>query len=359
MSWVAAGRLLEAVHDDDALTQVVAELATQIGARSFFGGFGLEGGLNAVVANNGWWTGEQLILYDRDFLALDPCAAAMLDNWRPQEVIDLERVIGPENFERSRLYQDFIRPMGDDTFRALGVPFEAGSGKGAITFQRGVTQARFGREEIALLSRAAPDLARLFVLRARLAGNDRAIAQRSAALDALEEALIVVNGDARLVHANRRAEDELRRACAIALHEGRVRPASRADWRAFDVMLAMAASPDCPPGHGMRLSSSDGAHVDLAAVPLLDGTVLLAFGGARSPGIADLLRTIYGLSPGEVDIAMQLWDGETVERIADRRGTSRHTVRLQVRAICDKMGCSRQVEIVSRIAALPRVGGIT
>ncbi len=355
MSWVAAGRLLEAVHDDDALTQVVAELASQIGARSFFGGFGLDGGLHGVAANNGWWTGEQLEVYGRDFLALDPCAAAMLDNWRPQEVIDLERVIGSDNFERSRLYQDFIRPMGDDTFRALGVPFETGSGKGAITFQRGVAQARFGRDEIARLRFAAPDLARLFALRARMMGMDRAIAQRGAALDALEEALIVVRGDARLVHANRRAEAELRHCAAVELHEGKVRPVNPCDRGPFAAMLAMAASPDCPPGHGMRLSPREGQRIDMVVVPLLDGTVLLALGGLRAPGVPDLLQTIYGLSPGEVDIAMQLWEGETIERIADRRQTSRHTVRLQVRAICDKMDCSRQVEIVSRIAALPRV----
>jgi DNA-binding CsgD family transcriptional regulator len=356
MSWVAAGRLLEAVHDDVALTQVVGELAAQLGARSFFGAFGLEGSLHGVAANNGWWTGDQLQLYEREFLAHDPCAAAMLAHWRPQQVIDLERVIGTENFARSRLYQDFIRPLGDDTFRSLGLPFEGLSGKGAVTFQRGERQARFGNEEIALLAHAAPELAQIFVLRARMSGLDQAVVQRSAALDALEETLLVLRPDARLVHANRLGEAELRGARLIELHDGVVRPVGRDERGPFRALLAAAASPGCPPGCGMRLRAADGARGDVLAVALLDGTVLVSIGSTRSAGMAERLRAIYGLSPGEADVALRLYAGEAIEQIAALRGTSRHTVRLQVRAICDKMDCSRQVEIVARVAALPRIG---
>jgi len=356
MSWVAAGRLLEAVHDDAALTEVVGALAARLGARSFFGAFGLEGELSGVVANNGWWDSEQIDLYQQEFLAHDPCAAAMLAHWRPQQVIDLERVIGTDNFARSHLYQDFIRPMGDDTFRSLGLPFEGLSGKGAVTFQRGVAQARFGNEEIALLAQVAPDLAQVFVLRARMTGLDEAVVQRGAALDALEDTLLVLRSDARLVHANRRGEAELRRARLIALHEGTVRPVGRDDRGPFRAMLAAAVLPECPPGCGMRLSAADGTRAEVLAVPLLDGTVLVSIGNAPAPDIAQRLRSLYGLSPGEADVALRLSAGETIEQIAGQRGTSRHTVRLQVRAICDKMDCSRQAEIVIRVAALPRIG---
>jgi DNA-binding CsgD family transcriptional regulator len=355
MSWVAAGRLLEAVHDDTAFTQVVGELAAQIGARSFFGAFGLSGSMEAVVASNGWWTGPQLDLYERDFLAVDPCAAALLANWRPQQVIDLERVIGSENIARSRLYQDFIRPMGDDTFRALGLPFEGVAGKGAITFQRGEHQARFGNEEIARLVQAAPELAQLFILRSHMARLDQAVVQRGAALDAMDEPLLIVRRDARLVHANCGAELELRLARVIELHGGMVRAVGRDDRGPFRAMLAAAGAGDRAPGGGVRMVDAKGNAIEALAVALLDGTVLVSLGATRTAGMGERLREIYGLSPGEADVAIRLWAGETVDQIAAGRGTSRHTVRLQVRAICDKMGCSRQVEIVSRIAALPRL----
>lgn len=356
MSWVAASRLLEAVHDDEALTDVVSILSGQLGARSFFGAFGLEGGLQGVVANNGWWDHAQLALYDREFLALDPCAAAMLANWRPQQVIDLEREIGSDNFERSRLYQDFIRPMGDDTFRALGLPFEGPAGKGAITFQRGIAQPRFGSDEVALLTHSATELAQIFILRARIAGMDQAVRERSAALDAVDEALLILRPDGLLVHANSRAESELRRGRLIRLERGRVRPVGRADFARFETMLAQAAAPGSPPGGGMHLVGPGPVSADVVAVRLLDGSVLLSVSNPVMPDVTARLRSIYGLSAGEADIAVRLWAGETVEQIALGRGTSRHTVRFQIRTICLKMDCSRQIEIVTRIAMLPRVG---
>lgn len=356
MDWVGSSRLLEAVHDDEAFTDVLSILSQKLGARSFFGAFGLEGRLKGVVADNGWWSSSQLALYSQKFLAVDPCAEAMLTNWRPQQVIDLELEIGAEAFERSRLYQDFIKPMGDDTFRALGLPLEGPAGKGAITFQRGITQPRFGNEEVALLTQAAAALSQIFVLRAHFIGMDQAVRERSAALDAVDEALLILRPDGRLIHANSRAEAELRLARLIRLKNGRVEPVQRACVRRFEMLLDKAAASDTPPGGGLHLTGTGLVSADVVAVRLLDGTVLVSVSNPVMPDVSARLSSIYGLSAGEADIAVRLWSGETVEQIALGRGTSRHTVRFQIRNICLKMDCSRQIEIVARIAMLPRVG---
>ena len=54
-----------------------------------------------------------------------------------------------------------------------------------------------------------------------------------------------------------------------------------------------------------------------------------------------------GLTHGEASLALALVRGETVTENAERRGVSVHTVRSQLRNIRDKLGLSRQSQLIS------------
>lgn len=354
MTWVATGRLLEAVHDEEAFADVVWELAKRLGARSFFGGFGMEEGLSGVTVDSGWWESEQIDLYSSRFLAHDPCVAAMLDNWRPQQVLDLERLIGPRNFEHSRLYQGFIRPMGDDTFRSLAVPLEIEGSKGAVTFQRGNSQTSFNEEEKLLLARFAPELGQLFAARLKFVSLRDSEASSRELANAVARPMLVVRDDGTLVQLNTAAEALLRSGDPLELSERKVRPALADARRAFATLLA-SLHLRAPGLHGIRLQKTEGPADDATAMPLPEGKILLVISHAEVPGRADLLQAIYGLSMAESDVALRLEAGESLAEIAEHRHTSLHTVRQQVRHISQKLECSRQVDIVRRIAALPRI----
>lgn len=67
---------------------------------------------------------------------------------------------------------------------------------------------------------------------------------------------------------------------------------------------------------------------------------------------AVLLQTVYGLTPAETQVALQLVNGETVVAIADSRSVAVDTVRTQIKSIFGKAGVQRQVELFARIAQL-------
>ncbi len=67
---------------------------------------------------------------------------------------------------------------------------------------------------------------------------------------------------------------------------------------------------------------------------------------------AALLQAAYALTSAETDIAIQICDGKSPEEIAEARGVSVGTVRIQIKSILAKLGVKRQVELVARVSQL-------
>lgn len=107
------------------------------------------------------------------------------------------------------------------------------------------------------------------------------------------------------------------------------------------VTIAIAARPEVSSG-----SFGDAPCAVLIVHPLLGGTRL-------DPLIVALA---FDLTPAEADTAIAISDGETPERIATRRGVTISTVRTQLRSVFEKLGVSRQSELVACLLAMPRVG---
>ena len=78
--------------------------------------------------------------------------------------------------------------------------------------------------------------------------------------------------------------------------------------------------------------------------------------GADAPVDPLVASLAFGLTPGEARVAAALAAGQTVESIAATRSVSVSTVRTQLRAVFDKLGVSRQPEMVRRLKGLPRLG---
>lgn len=79
--------------------------------------------------------------------------------------------------------------------------------------------------------------------------------------------------------------------------------------------------------------------------------VLVLARGARRPrgSVMLLLRSAFGLSDSEADIALALADGDSVDRIAARRKVAIGTVRGQIKHVYAKLGVSRQAELVAQV----------
>jgi DNA-binding CsgD family transcriptional regulator len=65
---------------------------------------------------------------------------------------------------------------------------------------------------------------------------------------------------------------------------------------------------------------------------------------------AALLQSVYGLTAAETSVALQVAQGKSAEAIAQERQVAVGTVRAQIKSLLAKLGVSRQVELVARLA---------
>jgi DNA-binding CsgD family transcriptional regulator len=65
-----------------------------------------------------------------------------------------------------------------------------------------------------------------------------------------------------------------------------------------------------------------------------------------------VLRDNFGLTPAEIEIAMALARGVKPAAIAQARGVSVGTVRVQIKSLLAKAGMNRTVELVARLARM-------
>jgi DNA-binding CsgD family transcriptional regulator len=71
----------------------------------------------------------------------------------------------------------------------------------------------------------------------------------------------------------------------------------------------------------------------------------------RAPS-AELVQSLFDLTPAEARVARGLSAGETLEEIASTGGVSRNTIRTQLRGALEKTGCRRQVEVVALLSGI-------
>ncbi|WP_088182425.1 helix-turn-helix transcriptional regulator [Sphingobium sp. Z007] len=87
------------------------------------------------------------------------------------------------------------------------------------------------------------------------------------------------------------------------------------------------------------------------ALPFAPRAIVIARVGAPTDRHVQLLTRTFRLTPAEADIAIRLAAGQARKDIALARGVSVETLKVQLRSIYDKTGCSRESQLV-RIVGL-------
>ena len=71
---------------------------------------------------------------------------------------------------------------------------------------------------------------------------------------------------------------------------------------------------------------------------------------------AELLQSLFDLTPAESRLARGLAEGEPIDAIAKRARISRNTARSHLQRVLSKTGCRRQAELVSLLGGLSPLG---
>jgi DNA-binding CsgD family transcriptional regulator len=304
---------------------------------------------------------------------------------------DDRSVIRRADLLASELFNDFMTPNGDAHQCGNAMGGMAYGGSAGLSLLRSAARGEFGEETVGLVAMLTPHIKRALELHRSLSrlrdenadirhtveaagiaavslGEGGRVVRMTAAARRLLEARegLEVSGG-RLVAADARERGRLEE-----LIRGAAATGGGGEGRA--VALDRAISPQVPgrlhtlPFGGAMLVSRRPPKRPLQVVVspfrsvkiLLEDrpcAVLLIRDPEERPGSqAELLRSLYGLSPMEGRVAGLLVAGVDVAGIAEQLGISTETVRFYLKAIFRKTGTRRQSELVRLAMGLPGAG---
>jgi DNA-binding CsgD family transcriptional regulator len=351
---ICAEEIYSALLDDDAFANLPVRLAERFGARSTVVHWHYHDGPADILAHSQYFSDEQLHRYATEFAPLDPWAQGA-SRHRANHALDLESVVPPAIYERSTFYNEFIRAMGDDTYRCMGVRIENADGAGMIAIQRGKSQRSYEPELVAELSETSIHLRRLLAVRGKFAAMQRNSRKLESILDYMPQAVFVVDHAQKLTYSNTAGDALLRRGDAIAVKGGRVHGLARNSERLLKraVELACAPAPTCS---AVLLEHPRGKPLPATIVPLTacarQALIIVQDAAHTNAGLITQLQAFFGLTAAEAMIGTRLADGVSLPEIADMRGVSVATVRAQLKSLLQKMDCHRQSEVVAVIKGI-------
>ncbi|GJD49220.1 hypothetical protein OPKNFCMD_1950 [Methylobacterium crusticola] len=272
--------------------------------------------------------------------------------------------VSEESLLRSEFYNDFARHYG--MLRPLGIVLDVAPGLRASLSLNRVAGSRLLAtedkpvvEEIGLHVRGALRLYTALQEERRHRGWD------SRTLDLLGFGVVICAGDGVILYANPVAHALSRAGAGIVLGDARAGLGTRdpADGPALRA-LVRAAAVEGRPG-AMRVAGADGGALSVVATPvpepggerLRGGQAFL--GVSRTATAPDLqhatLRRLFGLSPAQAELCLQLADGKTFEEAATGRGIAVTTARTHFKAILGRTRTRNLRDLLRLLSSLPPV----
>lgn len=289
--------------------------------------------------------------YWQQDILIDPTLIASVQN-----PLFRSAVISDEDFTRTEIYQDWFRKLGIFHVMSASIPIADGT-RALLGVQSSSAYGPFDEPDKQLLCRIAPHLQRALQVRHRLIGDDLDKIASRAALEHLNCAMVIVESDARIMYATKRAEAIFRECDSIKIVRQRV---STRDQKTAQRLKALVDGAICTAGGkgsasgGMlTVERASKSPLTLLIAPLVGGETPKAAIFINEPdalvGAEIALSGMFGLSPTEAAVTSSLIKGHSVESICLDHHVSINTLRTQLKSIYLKTGTKRQAQLVSLV----------
>lgn len=281
-----------------------------------------------------------------------------------EEPVVCSQAVGWAHLERNLFYLNWARPQGLGDSVSLPLSRSA-SFIATLTMGRHADAGPFTDEDLELLRLVAPHLRRAVTISRLLERQALTASTLAETLDALSVAIVLVDEQLAILHANRAARDLLLAGTLMRSNAGLLELASAEATRA----VRAATSPvSWDHGGGTRPGVAvpvvGGADAVAHVLPLAGGSmrgtlmpqagaavfITLAAGDQRLP--SDALATLYNLTPAEARVLELVAGGHTQADIARTLGVAPSTVKTHLLRVFDKTGRHRQADLVSLVASL-------
>ena len=348
--------IYDTLFDDQAFAELPGKLAQIVGGRSAVVGWIYADGIQRFLGANDYFGDHYIAEYLSDYAAEDPWTLATVSNFRPNQLVDALDLVPDERYAKSRLYNEFFRAIGDDTFRALSISSQNDDGMGSLAIHRGKSSRGFSDKGKQALARIAPHVGRVVSLRAKLEKLTESRDMARLVADQGPLATLVIDARRRLVHANSGGEALLRQSTYLTAKWGRVAAVGKMAKAIDDALARALVAAPSPSLVTVPRAERVPLTIDVVPMPIgatMRGALLIVRDPeAMGPNTAQRLTAVFGLTPTQAEVALGLAEGRTIEELAISRGSSRETLRVHVRDVAARLGCSRQAEIAAVVRAI-------
>jgi DNA-binding CsgD family transcriptional regulator/PAS domain-containing protein len=284
------------------------------------------------------------------------------------EPIVWSEAVGLEAQRASRYFREWGEPQGFLDTAAIGIARDA-TMVGTVAFGRHGSIGRIGVAELDGLRLLAPHFRRAVTISNFF--DMKAIEAESlgAALDALTSAIVLVDENLVIVHANAAARSMLAARDPIRSDKGAIVLPLAASHDSLARAVRDAARDEIAlgaKGIGIPVPRTGGNSLVVHVLPLGHGemrrelgprasaALFIAPAGAslRMPGEA--MALLYDLTPAEARVYELVVAGRALADVAATLGIAPSTVKTHLLRLFDKTGCRRQVDLVRLAAQMAR-----
>lgn len=352
--------IYEACVDDELFAQLPGQLSAAFSARScslFWQNSDAEA---PIFTHSNYYSEDHLAQYFLHFSQHDLWIAAASTPDRLNRAWLSSQAIHPEEYASSIFFNEWISPMGDDTFHALGASLKNLHGHGTIGLHRGKTQGDFQYSSQLKLDAMMPHLRRMFSIRSRLATVSRHAGIWRDGFIHTPQPILVVDRALRVRVRNASAERLLAKRHVLSEQHGLLWISPLLQNAGLTPVLNRASA-TVSPQSGACVARDDQDRVwKVDVLPLVSGTLagcaMIAIECVDPQMSAEKtvprLIAMFALTNAEAHIAVCLSNGQSVEQVAFDRRSSEHTIRSQIRAIMSKLNVHRQAEVTSIVSRL-------
>ncbi len=357
--------IYDASHEPERWNDVLRQIGTMIGADAWamvrhgehVDAFAFGGERVSARADR---------LYTEHFGLIDPRTALMRRSPVGQVLLCQDH-FDARTADRHEFFQDFMRPEGL-RWTAGSTVLRTDRHDYTTAIMRGPERGTFTPEEHALLQRL------MWHVQKSLAHTDRLLRLREqaqgncAALNHLPCAVMVLDAQGRVRHANLQAEAMLAKERPVRTQQQTLTGATPTDSRTLSQALERCIATGQPQSLLIgasegRHSAEDGKHcVTFSRVPPRLGVpgftpalfhCLVAPLTHRRVATVEQLMQVFGLTPAEARLARAIAHSESLTGYCEQSGIKITTAKTQLRAALDKTGTHNQAELLRIVLAIP------
>jgi DNA-binding CsgD family transcriptional regulator/PAS domain-containing protein len=376
MSEIQFSVLLDALYaaagDHAAWQRFLAKFVASLGAQSSvllaFNDRNVSYNINASVGVSQ----EANALYNEHYSLVDLWFLAGKDLFRPGLVYNGLKLCSAQQFDKSEFYNDFLKRYCDNLFYLCGAVLEMGPNQTAppllLSIHRNRRKGAFQQHELRVLGRMVPHLQRGMELHRRIVDLRLKSDMQSWALDQVSLGIILLRADGKVLVANKPAIELCAAKRGLTLGTGGLHALLPRHEGVLQHMISAAAlKTEYDAERALKIPSVEENKALVVTVTRTKTPDLFALASDAVVAVfitdpdnhpippAQMLTSLFGLTPAEARLAILLAEGNTLQDSADRLRVTLATVRTQRMQIFQKTGTVRQSHLVSLLLRLNSV----